>query len=153
MIIAGFDPGIATTGYAIIKRGTDRKLTALDWGVIETKKQQASPERLAIISADLHNLLNKWKPAAAVVEKIYFKNNLKTAIDVAQARGVILLSLQQRHIKILELTPLELKSRIAGYGSADKKQVQRMVKASLGLSAIPKPDDAADALALAICGS
>jgi len=153
MIILGLDPGVATTGYAAVKKQRDRVLSALEWGVIETKKIDPLPQRLAIIAADLQALIKRWKPDLAVIEKIYFATNAKTAIDVSHARGVLLLTLFQSHIPILELTPLQMKSQITGFGSASKNQVQTMVKRLLKLRSLPRPDDAADALALAICGS
>lgn len=148
----GLDPGLATTGYGIVSK-TGGKLKALEWGVVETQKNLPLPERLHIIHADVEKLVKRFKPCVAVVESIFFEKNLKTAINVAQARGVILLALQKNRIKILELTPMQLKSRITSYGGASKQQVQNMVKKLLELGDIPKPDDAADALSLAFCGT
>lgn len=153
MIILGLDPGVATTGYAAVKKGRDHEISALEWGTIETKKIDPLPRRLTIIASDLRALIKRWKPDLAVIEKIYFATNAKTAINVAHARGVLLLTLFQNRIPILELTPLQMKSQITGFGSAPKNQVQTMVKRLLKLKNLPRPDDAADALALAICGS
>jgi crossover junction endodeoxyribonuclease RuvC len=150
MIILGLDPGLATTGYGILD---SRRSKALDWGIIETRKGKRLEERLEIIHKDLRKLIRKWHPKLAVVESIYFAKNTKTAIQVSHARGVLLLTLKQSKIKILELTPLQVKSQITSYGAAPKQQVQFMVKKLLKLSAVPRPDDAADALALAICGT
>jgi len=152
MIILGLDPGLATTGYGLIKT-TKKDIAVLDWGIIETEKKISLEQRLETIHHDLTNLLMKYRPEIAVVESIFFAKNVKTALSVAHARGVVLLTLKLQKVKILELTPLQVKSRIAGYGSASKQQVQYMVKKLLKLNSLPKPDDAADALALAFCGS
>jgi crossover junction endodeoxyribonuclease RuvC len=152
MILIGLDPGLATTGYAVIKKEAGGTIQALDWGIIETKKNQNLPDRLKIVSSDLTALIRKYRPTLAVVETLYFAKNAKTAIAVAQARGVLLLTLAQKKIKILEITPLQVKSRITGYGNASKTQVQCMITKLLKLTRAPKPDDAADALALAWCG-
>lgn len=151
MIALGIDPGLATVGYGIVRVGKRGRHEAVDWGTITTSKQKALPARLAIIENDLNKLIAKYKPSVAVVESIFFATNSKTAITVAQARGVILLTLHRHRITILELTPLQVKSRITNSGSADKGQMQRMIKRLLNLPSVPKPDDAADALALAFC--
>lgn len=151
MIILGLDPGLATTGYGILKKNKS-KLEALDWGIIATNKKFPLPDRLEIIAKDLKKIIKKYRPELAVVELIYFATNAKTAIAVAQARGVILLTLKQNKIKLIERTPLQIKSQITSYGKANKHQIQFMVKNLLQLKSFPKPDDAADALALAICG-
>lgn len=152
MIILGIDPGIATTGYGIIAnyRG---KLSLISFGCILTSKNLTLPQRLKETHADLTKLIKKHKPEILVVESVYFSTNAKTAISVAESRGVVLLAGEQNKLKILEFTPLQVKNRLTGYGKAEKKQVQYMVQKMLGLESIPKPDDAADALALAICGS
>jgi len=152
MIILGLDPGLATTGYALLKKERSI-LLALEWGVIETSKSDNLPKRLHTLASDLAKLIKKFRPQIAVVESLFVAKNLKTAINVSHARGVIALTLHQQNVRMLELTPLQVKSRIAGYGSASKKQVQYMVKALLNLRRTPKPDDAADALALAICAT
>ena len=152
MIIFGIDPGTATTGFGIIKKERGN-FEMLDYGVIITSPKDTPSKRLEKIFKEISLLLKKIRPDLIVVEKLYFFKNLKTAMPVAEARGVILLAIQQRKIKVIELTPLEVKMGICGYGRAEKQQVQKMVKETLKLEKIPKPDDAADALALAICGA
>lgn len=152
MIICGIDPGTATTGFGIVKKnGND--FMAIDFGVIKTSPKDSASKRLQKIFQKTLFLLKKYKPNLVVVEKLYFFKNLKTAMPVAEARGVILLAIQQNKTKIIELTPLEVKMGICGYGRAEKQQVQKMVQETLKLEKIPKPDDAADGLALAICGA
>lgn len=150
MRIIGIDPGTATTGFSIIET-KNGKIVLLDFGCIRTQKGLNAEIRLNQIAEDLTSLIKKWAPQKAAVEKIFFQTNVKTAISVAQARGVIMQKLGENGIEINEYTPLEIKSQICGYGKADKKMVQQMVKVILGLSSIPKPDDAADAIASAIC--
>ncbi|PIR96675.1 MAG: crossover junction endodeoxyribonuclease RuvC [Candidatus Doudnabacteria bacterium CG10_big_fil_rev_8_21_14_0_10_41_10] len=152
MIILGIDPGLATTGYGIIKMERS-KIQPLDWGVIETKKNTPIEKRLEIIADDLKKIIKKYRPQLAVVESVYFAKNVKTAIIVSHARGVILLTLKKHKVKLQELTPLQMKSQITSYGAATKHQVQFMVGKMLNLKTTPRPDDAADALALAICGT
>jgi len=143
-IILGIDPGYATTGYAFIE---NEKI--IDYGVIKTSAKLEFPQRLAIIYQELNDLIKKYKPSAMAIEKIYFARNAKTAIDVGQARGVLLLTAVNHKLEIIEYTPLQIKQAICGYGQADKCQVQNMVKTLFKLKEIPKPDDAADALAIA----
>ncbi len=152
MIILGIDPGTATTGYAVIESAKG-KLRAIEYGCLKTSKNNSLPERLEEIYKDLNSLIRKHKPGKVAVESVFFYNNVKTAIAVAQARGVVLLCARQNKIPITEFTPLQVKNSLTNYGKADKKQVQYMVKTLLNLKSIPKPDDAADALALAICGA
>ncbi len=152
MIILGIDPGTATTGFGIVKKDKGNFIM-LDYGIIATSPKDIASKRLEKIFKEISVILKKHKPDLVVVEKLYFFKNLKTAMPVAEARGVILLAIQQNKIKIIELTPLEVKMGICGYGRAEKQQVQKMVKEILKLEKIPKPDDAADALALAICGA
>ncbi len=151
MIILGIDPGTATTGFGLIEKDKKGAWSAVEFGVITTDKKLDDSERLKILATDLHDIIKKYKPVAAGVEKLYFETNVKTAITVAQARGAILLTLAQHAIPIHEFTPLQVKSTLTGYGSADKKQMQFMVKHTFGLKTVPKPDDAADALAIALC--
>ena len=152
MIILGIDPGTATTGFGIIKKnGND--FIVLEFGVIATNPKNIASKRLEKIFQGISSLLKKTRPDLVVIEKLYFFKNLKTALPVAEARGVILLACQKYKMKIIELTPLEVKMGICGYGRADKKQIQKMVKEILALKEIPKPDDASDALAAAICGA
>ena len=146
----GIDPGTATTGYGLVRLEPDGRLVAVKYGVILTPKEESAPARLEMFYRDLRALLKKHHPDTAAVEKLFFQRNISTAILVGQARGVALLALQQAGVEIFEYTPNEVKQAVAGYGSADKKQVQDMVRVLLGLNEIPKPDDAADALAIAI---
>ncbi len=134
-----------------LKKDKKGAWSAVEFGVITTDKKLDDSERLKILATDLHDIIKKYKPVAAGVEKLYFETNVKTAITVAQARGAILLTLAQHAIPIHEFTPLQVKSTLTGYGSADKKQMQFMVKHTFGLKTVPKPDDAADALAIALC--
>jgi len=146
----GIDPGTATTGYGLVRLEPDGEMVAVKYGVILTPKEKSAPARLEMFYRDLRALLRKFHPDTAAVEKLFFQRNISTAILVGQARGVALLALQQAGVEIFEYTPNEVKQAVAGYGSADKKQVQDMVRVLLGLTEIPKPDDAADALAIAI---
>ena len=151
MVILGIDPGYAIIGYGIID--TDKKDMVLDYGAITTPKEDTMPVRLEAIDASLKFLFDKYKPDVVAVEELFYFKNQKTVIQVAQARGVIMLACQKYCGNIFEYTPLQIKQALTGQGRAEKAQVQFMVKAILGLSAIPKPDDAADALAVAICHS
>ena len=146
----GIDPGTATTGYGLVHLMPDGELVAVTFGVILTPKDATPPARLEMLFDDLNRLLKKYEPDTAAVEKLFFQSNVTTAIAVGQARGVIMLCLQKAGITPFEYTPNEVKQAVAGYGGADKRQVQEMVRALLRLESIPKPDDAADALAIAI---
>ncbi len=150
MRIIGIDPGTAITGFSILEshRG---KLQLLEYGCIRTTAGLEMSQRLNQIAIDIDTLVKKWKPETASIEKLFFQTNVKTAISVAQARGVIIQKLTENEININEYTPLQIKSAVCGYGKADKKMVQHMVKTILRLNTIPKPDDAADAVAAAIC--
>jgi len=150
MIILGIDPGTATTGYGVL-RSQKNKLEVLDVGCIKTNKNLAIPERLDLIAKELKKIIKKYKPQIMAVEELFFFKNAKTVITVGQARGVILFVGKNQGLEIHEYTPLQVKQAVVGYGRAEKKQVQQMVKAILGLKVIPKPDDAADALAVALC--
>lgn len=152
MKILGIDPGTATTGYGVIEE-KHSELHMIEYGSISTSKNKSPEKRLAEIYTDLETLIKKHTPKKAAVESVYFYNNVKTAIAVAQARGVVLYCLYKNNIPLVELTPLQVKQGLTSYGKADKKQIQYMVKKLLGLKKIPKPDDAADALALAICAT
>ena len=149
MIIFGIDPGTAITGFGIIKKNDELEL--IEYGSIETSISLTTAERLKKLHDQLNVLIKKYKPDAVAVEDIFFFKNLKTVIKVSQARGVILLTIAESKIPIFELTPLQIKQAVTGYGRAEKIQVQKMVKILLNLDKIPKPDDAADALAAAIC--
>lgn len=150
MIILGIDPGTAIIGYGLIEK-TNNKLVLIDYGCIRTSADLSTADRLVILNKELEKLLKKYKPSAVAVEDIFFFKNLKTVIKVSQARGVILLTIAKLKIPVYEFTPLQIKQAVTCYGRADKIQVQKMVKALLNLRDIPKPDDAADALAIAIC--
>lgn len=151
MKILGIDPGTAATGWGLIKR--TKKLNCIEYGCIKTSADLTTAERLNNLYKELTSLIKKYKPDIVAVEDIFFFKNLKTAIKVSQARGVILLTAVKAKVKIVEYTPLQTKQAVACYGRADKAQVQKMVKTLLGLKQIPKPDDAADALAVAICAA
>ncbi|OGE86133.1 MAG: crossover junction endodeoxyribonuclease RuvC [Candidatus Doudnabacteria bacterium RIFCSPHIGHO2_02_FULL_46_11] len=149
MVILGIDPGTATIGFGAIET-ISNKPKFLGVGVITTPKTESDSKRLETVYTEIKKLIKKFQPEVLVLEKIYFSKNIKTAIAVAQARGVIMLAGQEAKLKILEVSPQEVKLSVAGYGAADKKQVQKMVKMLLNLKEIPKPDDAADALAAAL---
>lgn len=152
MIILGIDPGIAIVGYGIIeKNGNSIKM--LEYGTIQTKANLTTPERLHIIFQELNEIIKEFKPTEVAYEKLFHQKNSKTVINVSQARGVEILASKLNNLDIYEYTPLQIKTAITGYGRADKKQMQESVRRLLNLSEIPKPDDAADALAIAICHS
>jgi len=152
MKILGIDPGTATTGFGLIAKD-GAKLKSLDYGVISTSKDKEMHNRLEVLYDDINSLIKQHKPEVIVVEKLFFTNNITTAMTVSQARGVVLLAASKNKVPIAEYTPLQVKMAVSGYGKATKKQVQEMVKRILKLDSIPKPDDAADALAIAICHS
>lgn len=149
MIILGIDPGTAATGYGIIKKQSELKAVA--YGCIKTGPEFSTAERLKKTHQVIAKLIKKHKPNIIAIEDIFFFKNLKTAIKVSQARGVALLAASQMKIPIAEYTPLQIKQAVTSYGRADKVQVQKMVQSLLGLKELPRPDDAADALAVAIC--
>jgi len=151
MLVIGIDPGTATTGYGLVRENEDGSLLAVDYGVISTTPDLSMPQRLLELHRRLLEILLLHRPQSGAVEKLFFQRNVTTAISVGQARGVALLSLAESNLPVAEYTPLEVKQAVAGYGGADKNQVQQMVRALLGLETIPHPDDAADALAVAIC--
>jgi len=151
MLVIGIDPGTAITGYGLVEDNDDGSLTVRDFGVILTPSKLSMPERLLELYRKLHAILLLHRPDSGAVEKLFFQRNVRTALSVGQARGVILLALAEVGINTVEYTPLEVKQAVAGYGGADKNQVQQMVRALLGLHEVPQPDDAADALAVAIC--
>lgn len=150
MRILGIDPGYGIIGYGVIDK-TQRQMVAVDYGVIQTPKDKSIPIRLDILYKALSDIIRKYKPDAVSVEELFFNTNITTGIKVAQARGVILLCTINECGNLFEYTPLQIKQALTGNGRAEKKQVQYMVKALLGLKEEPKPDDAADALAAAIC--
>ena len=150
MIILGIDPGYAIVGIGVIEY-KGNKFTPIYYGAITTPAGMSVPLRLQTINRELELLIDKYKPDAVSVEELFFNSNQKTAIQVAQARGVIIVTVVNKDIPLFEYTPLQIKQAMTGYGRATKQQMQQMVKMFLGLNAIPKPDDAADALAAAIC--
>ncbi len=149
MIVLGVDPGTAIVGYSVIEY-VKNKYRVLDYGCVYTDKDEDMPVRLEKIYDGLDGIIKIWKPQDMAVEELFFFKNQKTVIKVGQARGVITLCGQKNSLDLYSYTPLQVKMGIAGYGRADKKQIQEMVKVILGLDEIPKPDDAADALAIAI---
>jgi crossover junction endodeoxyribonuclease RuvC len=150
VIVLGIDPGTAALGYGIVER-TGGKLRAIDHGCLETSPDLALPERLLAIHSLVDELISLHEPAVVAVERLFFSRNAQTAMAVGQARGIVLLAAAQHGRPVREATPNEVKSAIAGYGAADKQQVQRMVQLVLGMAELPRPDDAADALAIAVC--
>jgi len=150
-IILGLDPGTATTGYGLIRVENNNRYSVIEYGCITTPANQELHLRLKTIYSDLNNIIKEFKPDVMAVERLFFCNNAKTALSVGHVRGVILLAAADFNISLTEFTPLQVKQSICGYGKAQKKQVQEMVKIYLKLNELPKPDDAADALAIAIC--
>ena len=150
MLILGIDPGTATTGYALLNAEGD-VFDVVDFGVIKTKPSEENATRLHQICEDVESLVLKYKPDQSAIEEIFFAKNVKTGIKVAQARGAIIATLTRLGVEVHEYKPVEIKSAICGNGQAEKSQIQRMVQIILNLSTIPEPDDAADALAIAIC--
>lgn len=150
MYILGIDPGYAIVGYGVVKY-EGNKFTTVTYGAITTDAGIPFPKRLEKIYDEMNKLFETYRIDAMSIEKLYFNTNTTTAIDVAQARGVIVLSAVNHGIEVFEYTPLQVKQSVTGYGRAEKKQIMEMTRIMLGLSAVPKPDDTADALALAIC--
>ena len=150
MKILGIDPGYAILGYGVIEK-TGNHFRAVDYGAVTTDKDTPMPQRLEHLYDELREIIRQHQPDVASIEELYFNNNAKTAIQVGQARGVAILACIKGGIEIAEYTPLQIKQALVGYGRADKKQVQFMVKTMLNLAEVPKPDDTADALAAAIC--
>jgi crossover junction endodeoxyribonuclease RuvC len=149
MLVLGLDPGTAITGYGLV-RGDGDAMSLIDYGAITTTRRPA-PERLAELYRGLTTLIDKHHPEAVAVEELFFSKNVRTALAVGQARGVVLLAAANAGLAVHEYTPLEIKQAIASYGRAPKEQMQQMVKLLLGLDFVPQPDDAADAIAVAIC--
>ncbi|MEI6603034.1 MAG: crossover junction endodeoxyribonuclease RuvC [Clostridia bacterium] len=150
MIILGIDPGFAITGYGIIKQVGNRFQT-IDYGAITTQAGVALPKRLLTLTLELESVIARYQPDVVAVEELFFCNNAKTAIAVGHGRGVAVTAAARAGIEVYEYTPMQVKQAVVGYGRASKAQIQQMVKAILGLAEIPKPDDVADALAVAIC--
>ena len=151
MLAIGIDPGTAITGYGLVRELADGSLEVVDFGVIQTSAQQAMPDRLVALHQQLKTIIDLHGPQSGAVEKLFFARNVRTALSVGQARGIALLALAESGVAVAEYSPNEIKQAVAGYGGADKQQVQMMVQALLDLDAVPHPDDAADALAVAIC--
>ena len=161
MIILGIDPGSVITGYAIIekKQGPERSLTVLDFGCIITDKLFTTGERLKKIYRETEKLIEKYRPDIMSIEKLFFFKNLKTVMPVSQTKGVILLAAEEKKLLVYEFTPLQMKMAIAGYGRAEKKQIQKMIKETVDITGFDlaknnrKKDDAFDAIGMAICAS
>lgn len=150
LTILGIDPGLADTGYGLITV-ENHNITLLTYGSIATNKKDNTASRLILLEKTLQKIITTYQPSIIGIEQLFFCNNAKTIISVGQARGVIMLTAAKNKLLIKEFTPLQVKQGVTGYGQADKKQVQQMVKTILNLKQIPQPDDAADALAIAIC--
>ncbi len=150
MRILGIDPGTGILGFGVIDVDSRGKATLVDGGVIRTPAHQPDSDRLITIYDELHEVITELKPTVMAVEKLFFAQNVTTAMSVSQARGVVLLCGKQHGLELYEYTPLQIKQAITGYGRADKKQIQEMVRVILGLDTVPKPDDAADAIACAL---
>jgi crossover junction endodeoxyribonuclease RuvC len=151
MLVIGIDPGTAITGYGLVREEKNGDLSVVGYGVIETPAKMPMPERLLSLYRQLKDITLLHRPDSGAVEKLFFQKNVRTAISVGQGRGVAILALAEAEMPIAEYTPNEIKQSIAGYGGADKAQMQYMVRAILNLGETPKPDDAADALAVAVC--
>ncbi len=151
MIILGIDPGVATTGYGVIQTGRNGKMKAIDYDCIKTEAGNNLSDRLKNIYKEVTEIIKKHKPHEIVVEEVFFCRNTKTALSVGQARGVILLAGSNNKKRVFEYTPLQVKQFITGYGMSEKKKIQKEIQKILDLKEIPKSDDAADALAVAVC--
>lgn len=151
VIIVGFDPGLATLGYGVIEKTEKTKPKMVDYGIISTPKEENLAARLCLIEKGVKQIIEKFRPDEIAVEELFFAKNVTTGINVAHARGVLLLTAVKECAKLYEYTPLQIKQALTGYGRAEKRQIQAMVKNTLGLKGIPRPDDAADALAVALC--
>ncbi len=151
MRVLGVDPGLALTGYGVIEAGTDDEVKTLAYAAIRTAAKTPLPQRLARLYDAFARVVTTYRPDVVAVERLYFGRNVTTAMNVGQARGVVLLCAAQHHVPVVEYTPAEVKQALVGYGNAAKHQVQAMVAAILGLPDLPRPDDVADALAVAVC--
>lgn len=149
MTVLGIDPGFATIGYGVIRDQKGKK-TPIDYGVIKTPKELTFPERLVLIERGINALIDKFSPDEIALEELFFNTNITTGINVAHARGVIVATCYKKCNKLFEYTPLQIKQALTGYGRAEKRQIQTMTASLLGLAKIPGPDDAADALAVAL---
>jgi crossover junction endodeoxyribonuclease RuvC len=151
MIVLGIDPGLATIGYGVVDCDEKVRLKLIDYGTILTEAKEELPRRLMQIAEGIGQLIDMFKPDCVAFEELFFNKNVKTVINVAQARGAAVVAARARTEELYEYTPLQVKQAVAGYGRADKHQVQMMVKTLLNLQEVPRPDDAADAVAVAIC--
>jgi crossover junction endodeoxyribonuclease RuvC len=151
MLVLGIDPGTAITGYGLVTESPEGQLSTVGYGIIQTPKEHNAGQRLQVIFQKLKEIIILHHPESGSVEKLFFQKNVTTALAVGQARGVALLVLAEFNLPVSEYTPMEVKQAVCGYGGASKNQVQQMVKILLNLETLPKPDDAADALAIAIC--
>ncbi|MBQ4270101.1 MAG: crossover junction endodeoxyribonuclease RuvC [Clostridia bacterium] len=151
MIILGIDPGIATLGYGVVEKDINGNCRAVDYGVVVTPKDETLPVRLALLEEGVTRILEKFQPDEIALEELFFSKNITTGIAVAHARGVTLLACVKQCGKLFEYTPMQIKQALTGYGRAEKKQMQQVVASLLKLESIPRPDDAADALAIALC--
>lgn len=151
MVILGLDPGIGTMGWGVIEKDARGNCTVIDYGVVKTPKDENIAVRLCMLEEGVNQLFDKFKPDETAFEELFFTKNITTGINVAQARGVMLLTANKRCGRIFEYTPNQIKQALTGYGKADKGQMQRVVASRLRLTSIPRPDDAADALGVALC--
>ncbi len=151
MLVIGIDPGTARTGFGLVDSSSSGALKLIHYGVISTPAKQPMSERLLQLHSELEALLTRYQPEMGAVEQLFFQKNVSTAISVGQARGVVLLTLASSGLAVDEYSPQDVKQAVTGYGAADKTQMQRMVQTLLAMDQLPKPDDAADALAVAIC--
>ena len=151
MIIIGIDPGIATTGFGVIKVKKGKSFKCLGYGIIQTKASEKPEERLRKLNNELSKLIKKYKADVLAVEKIFFFKTSKTVISVSQAKAVILLTAAKNRIPVFEFSPLQMKLVVGGYGRAEKEKIQKKIKRKLKLEKLPEPDDAADALGIAVC--
>lgn len=151
MIILGLDPGYGTMGYGVIEKDARGNCRAVDFGVVKTPKEESFGVRLCLLEEGVNRLFEKFQPEEAALEELFFSKNVTTGIAVAHARGVILLTCMKHCGRVYEYTPNQIKQALTGYGGADKQQMQRIVASHLRLNAIPRPDDAADALAVGLC--
>jgi crossover junction endodeoxyribonuclease RuvC len=150
MIIVGIDPGLATVGFGVIQKG-EEKIIPVSYGCIQTSSEKQTSERLLEIYNEINALFEKYNPQAVAIEKLFFNKNVTSALSVSEARGVILLAAQRKQIPVFEYTPAQIKQAITGTGHADKRQMQEMITRVLGLDELPRPDDAADGLSIALC--
>ena len=150
-LLLGIDPGMARTGYGLVRQARGGELELVDYGVIETLAGEALSVRLLALEAGIERVLRSFRPESSAVERLFFERNVSTAMSVGQARGVALLTLARHDLPVTEYSPVEIKQAVTGYGAAEKRQMQTMVQTLLRMDELPRPDDAADALAVAIC--